>query len=98
MVALLTASHTTKPELYRRNGISRWRPEQRWQYESGVNTWIKSVQVPDFFAFDPEMMKVLFEKGLDLGRNPSSWVAAPSPGQNASPWLIKLLNELRRER
>ena len=58
-----------------------------------------SVQLgPDSFDFDPEIMKVLFEKGRDLGRNPSSWVAAPSPGQNASPWLIKLLSELRRER
>jgi hypothetical protein len=52
----------------------------------------------DAFDFDPDMMKALFEKGRDLGRNPSSWVAAPSPGQNASPWLINLLSELRRER
>jgi hypothetical protein len=52
----------------------------------------------DAFDFDPEMMKALFEKGSDLGRNPNSWVAAPSPGQNASPWLINLLSELRRER
>jgi predicted acylesterase/phospholipase RssA len=52
----------------------------------------------DAFDFNPEMMKGLFEKGRDLGRNPSSWVAAPAPGQNASPWLINLLSELRRER
>jgi hypothetical protein len=39
MVALLTAAHTTKVELYRCNGIYRWQPEQRWQYESGMNTW-----------------------------------------------------------
>jgi uncharacterized membrane protein len=52
----------------------------------------------DAFDFDPDMMKALFEKGRDLGRNPSSWVAAPSPGQNASPWLINMLSELRRER
>ena len=58
-----------------------------------------SVQLgPDSFDFDPEIMKVLFEKELELGRNPSSWVVAPSPGQNASPWLINLLSELRRER
>jgi hypothetical protein len=58
-----------------------------------------SIQLgPDSFAFDPEIMKMLFEKGRDLGRNPNSWVTAPSPGQNASPWLIKLLSELRRER
>lgn len=58
-----------------------------------------SVQLgPDSFDFDPEIMKVLFEKGLELGRNPSSWVAAPAPGQNASPWLINLLSELRCER
>jgi predicted acylesterase/phospholipase RssA len=52
----------------------------------------------DAFDFDPEMMKRLFEKGRELGRNPSSWVAAPSPGQDASPWIINLLSELRRER
>jgi predicted acylesterase/phospholipase RssA len=52
----------------------------------------------DAFDFDPDMMKRLFEKGRDVGRNPNSWVAAPSPGQNASPWLINLLSELRRER
>jgi predicted acylesterase/phospholipase RssA len=52
----------------------------------------------DAFDFDPDMMKALFEKGRDLGRNPNSWVAAPSPGQNASPWIINLLSELRRER
>jgi hypothetical protein len=52
----------------------------------------------DAFDFNPEMMKGLFAKGRELGRNPSSWVAAPSPGQNASPWLVNLLSELRRER
>lgn len=50
------------------------------------------------FDFNPDMMRRLFEKGRELGRNPSSWVAAPSSGQNASPWLINLLSELRRER
>jgi hypothetical protein len=53
---------------------------------------------PNSFDFDPEVMKALFEKGREIGRNPSSWVAAPSPGQNASPWLINLLSELRRGR
>jgi predicted acylesterase/phospholipase RssA len=52
----------------------------------------------DPFAFHPEMVKTLFNKGRDLGRNPKSWVAAPSPGQNASPWLIDLISELGRER
>jgi predicted acylesterase/phospholipase RssA len=52
----------------------------------------------DPFGFDPEMMKGLFEKGRDLGRNPGSWVAAPSPGQNASPWIIKVLSELGGQR
>jgi hypothetical protein len=52
----------------------------------------------DPFGFDPEIMKVLFEKGRALGRSPSSWVAAPSAGQNASPWLIKVLSELGRQR
>jgi hypothetical protein len=27
-----------------------------------------------------------------------SWVAAPSTGQNASPWLIQVLSELGRQR
>jgi predicted acylesterase/phospholipase RssA len=57
-----------------------------------------SVPVPENFDFDPDLMKPLFDKGRELGRNPSSWVAAPSPGQDASPWVIKLLSELRRER
>ena len=34
--------------------------------------------LPDLFDFDPEMMKSLFEVGRELGRNPSSWVVAPS--------------------
>jgi Patatin-like phospholipase len=65
----------------------------------------KLMKIPDnvrfgsnAFDFDPDMMKALFEKGRDLGRNPSSGVAAPFPGQNASPWLINLLSELRHER
>ena len=57
-----------------------------------------SVPIPDNFDFDPDMMKPLFDKARELGRNPTSWVVAPSPGQDASPWLIKLLSELRRER
>jgi hypothetical protein len=40
----------------------------------------------------------LLDKARELGRNPSSWVVAPSPDQDASPWIIKLLSELRRER
>jgi predicted acylesterase/phospholipase RssA len=52
----------------------------------------------DVFDFDPDVMKALFEKGRDLGRNPSSWVATPSPGQNASPWVIKVLSELGGQR
>ncbi len=58
----------------------------------------ESVPIPDLFDFDPAMMKVLFEKGREFGRNPNSWVVAPSPGEDASPWIIKLLSELRRER
>jgi predicted acylesterase/phospholipase RssA len=58
-----------------------------------------SVQLgPDSFGFDPEIMKVLFEKGRALGRSPSSWVTTPSVGQTSSPWLIKVLSELRRQR
>ena len=57
-----------------------------------------NVPIPENFDFDPVLMKPLFEKGHELGRNPSSWVVAPSPGPDASPWLIKLLSELRRER
>jgi hypothetical protein len=57
-----------------------------------------SVPIPDNFDFDPDMMKPLFEKGRELGRNPSSWVVAPFPGQDASQWIIKLLSELRGER
>jgi hypothetical protein len=53
---------------------------------------------PDPFGFDPEIMKVLFENGRALGRSPSAWVAAPSAGENASPWLIKVLSELGRQR
>ena len=54
--------------------------------------------IPDLSDFDPDMMKPLFDIGREFGRNPASWVVAPSPGQNASPSLIKLLSELRRER
>ena len=57
-----------------------------------------SVPIPDNFDFDPDMMKPLFDVGRELARNPSSWVVAPSPGEDASPWFIKLLTELRRER
>jgi hypothetical protein len=71
---------------------------QAHRYQFKLMKIPESVQVPDFFDFDPDMMKVLFEKGRELGRNPSSWVVAPSPGQDASPWLINLLSELRRER
>jgi hypothetical protein len=56
-----------------------------------------SVPIPDNFDFDPDMMKPLFDVGRELGRNPSSWVVAPSPGEDASPWFIKLLTELRGE-
>ena len=52
----------------------------------------------DPFVFDPDIMKVLFEKGRAHGRSPSSWVVAPSAGQYASPWLIQVLSELRRQR
>jgi predicted acylesterase/phospholipase RssA len=48
----------------------------------------------DAFDFDPDMMNALFEKGRTLGRSPGSWVTAPSAGQNASPWLIKMLSQL----
>lgn len=50
------------------------------------------------FVFEPEVMKPLFDKGRELRRDPSSWVQAPSPGEDASPWVMKLLTELRRER
>ena len=53
---------------------------------------------PESFSFDPGTMKALFEKGRTLGRNPTSWVAAPPAGENASPWLIKVLSELRSQR
>jgi predicted acylesterase/phospholipase RssA len=53
---------------------------------------------PDAFAYRPDIMKTLFNRGRDLGRNLNSWVAAPSPGQGASPWLLNLLSELGRER
>src|SRR5262245_19733679 len=43
---------------------------------------------PESFTFDPKLMKMLFEKGRGLGRNPSSWVEAPAAGQTVSPWLI----------
>jgi hypothetical protein len=36
MVALLTATQTTKLELYAMK-IYRWRLEQRWRYELGMN-------------------------------------------------------------
>jgi hypothetical protein len=60
--------------------IYLWRPEQRWQYESGMNTWIKSVQVPDFFDFDPDMMKVLFR------HRASAWTDSELVGRGAIPW------------
>jgi hypothetical protein len=44
----------------------------------------ESARIPDLFDFDPDMMKPLFDIGREFGRNPSSWVAAPSPGENAS--------------
>jgi predicted acylesterase/phospholipase RssA len=69
-------------------------------YQFRLMTIPDSVELePDSFGFDPEVMKVLFEKGRALGRNPSAWVAAPpSAGQNASPWLIKVLSELGHQR
>jgi predicted acylesterase/phospholipase RssA len=58
-----------------------------------------SVEVgPETFTFDPKMMKMLFDKGRNLGRNPNSWVAAPAPGQTVSPWLIEVLSEMGRQR
>jgi hypothetical protein len=53
---------------------------------------------PDPFDFDPEIMKPLFDEARELGRNPSSWVAAPALARMRLPWLINLLSELRRER
>jgi patatin-like phospholipase len=71
---------------------------QAHRYQFKLMKIPESVQIPDVFDFDPDMMKPLFNKARELGRNPSSWVVAPSPGQDASPWIIKLLSELRRER
>jgi len=53
---------------------------------------------PDSLAFDPGEMKALFEKGRMLGRGPNSWLTTLPPGQNLSPWIRKLLSELRPER
>jgi len=71
---------------------------QAHRYQFKMTTIPENVPVPDLFDFDPDRMKPLFEKGRELGRNPASWVLAPSRGQDASPWLIKRLSELRRER
>jgi hypothetical protein len=71
---------------------------QAHRYQFKMMTIPENLPVPDLFDFDPEMMKPLFEKGRELGRNPASWIVAPSPGEDASPWIIKLLSELRRER
>jgi predicted acylesterase/phospholipase RssA len=71
---------------------------QAHRYQFKLMTIPESFQfLPDLFDFDPDMMKGLFDIGRELGRNPSSWVVAPSPGEDASPWFIKLLTELRRE-
>jgi predicted acylesterase/phospholipase RssA len=71
---------------------------QAHRYQFKLMTIPESFQLlPDLFVFDPHMMKGLFDIGRELGRNPSAWLVAPSPGQDASPWFIKLLIELRRE-
>jgi hypothetical protein len=71
---------------------------QAHQYQFKMMTIPESLPVPDLFDFDPAPMKQLFDKGRELGRNPASWVTAPYAGEDASPWIIKLLSELRRER
>ncbi len=60
------------------------------------------MKIPDSFplghdslAFDPGEMRALFEKGRTLGRGPSSWLTTPPAGQNISPWIIKIVSELR---
>ena len=49
---------------------------------------------PDYLAFDPGVMRALFEKGHTLGRGPGLWLATPPTGQNGSPWIINMLSEL----
>ncbi len=50
---------------------------------------------PDSLAFDPGVMRALFEKGRTLGRGPNTWLTTPPTGQNGSAWIIKMLSELR---
>jgi|SRR5689334_19591545 patatin-like phospholipase len=71
---------------------------QAHRYQFKLMKIPESAPIPDLFDFDPDMMKALFAIGREFGRDPASWVVAPSPGQDASPWIIKLLSELRRER
>jgi predicted acylesterase/phospholipase RssA len=71
---------------------------QAHRYQFKLMKIPESARVPDLFDFDPDMMKPLFDVGREFGRDPASWVVAPSPGQDASPWITKLVSELRRER
>jgi hypothetical protein len=54
------------------------------------------VQIPedvengdDRLAFDPAIMKALYEAGRELGRKPDPWQHEPPPTDEIAPWILK---------